>query len=107
MPCLTDTSRRLTPSSPQIASGSALMLSLCAPTARLAARQTAALLHRRFPLDDLDLTPFLSSSVLRSRYGLRAAGARPAESDGIGSGELLGDEPNGEPVGNCARETVF
>ena len=25
----------------------------------------------RFPLDDLDLTPFLSSSVLRNRYGLR------------------------------------
>ncbi len=59
---------------------------------------TAPVFWRRFPLDDLDLTPFLSSSVLRSRYGLRD-GTRPADSDGLGSGELDGDDVNGELSG--------
>jgi hypothetical protein len=56
----------------------------------------AALSFGRFPLDDLDLTPFLSSSVLRKRYGLRKGG-QSTNSNSIGSESNGEEDADGRP----------
>ena len=56
----------------------------------------AAMSCNRFPLDDLDLTPFLSSSVLRNRYGMRMGG-RSTKSNSTGCDSNGEEDADGRP----------